>query len=87
MPTASAVLFGLGAIVHGAMASRASIRSNHGLRSSMPKPVMPNVCAQCASVIGGVRNELVQLTVVPPPTQRPCRIEIALSLVLRAADS
>jgi hypothetical protein len=35
----------------------------------------------------GVRNELVQLTVVEPPTQRPCRMPMALSAVLRLALS
>ena len=37
--------------------------------------------------VDGVRNELVQFTVVEPPTQRPCRILMALSAVLRAALS
>jgi hypothetical protein len=35
----------------------------------------------------GVRKLLVQLTVVEPPTQRPCRMVMALSAVLRAALS
>jgi malic enzyme len=35
----------------------------------------------------GVRKLEVQLTVVEPPTVRPCRILMALSRVLRAADS
>ena len=34
-----------------------------------------------------MRGQLVQFTVVEPPTQRPCRILIALSSVLRAALS
>jgi hypothetical protein len=42
---------------------------------------------QCASVRGGVRKLEVQLTVVPPPTQRPWSIVIALSSVCRPADS
>ena len=39
--------------------------------------------AVVGSGAGGVRNEDVQLTVVPPPTLRPCRIMIARSSVAR----
>ena len=81
-PRASAALFALGATVHGAIDSRCSIRANHGASSAAPKP------AQAVRALPvrrasrrGVRNELVQLTVVPPPTQRPCRMLIALSRV------
>ena len=86
-PRASAALFALGATSHGAMPSRASIFANHGASASSSSPAMPSVRFQYASVAAGVRNELVQFTVVPPPTQRPCRMLIALSRVLRAADS
>ncbi len=86
-PRASVWLFALGATVHGAIDRRASMRSNHGVIASASKPRRPNSRSQNASVAGGVRNELVQLTVVPPPTQRPCRMVIALSAVLRLADS
>ena len=49
--------------------------------------VSPKRSRQNASVSDGVRNELVQLTVVEPPTQRPCRMLMPLSVVLRAALS
>ena len=42
---------------------------------------------QVVIVEEGVRNELVQFTVVDPPTQRPWRMLIALSSVFRAALS
>ena len=70
------------------MPRRASIFANHGASASTVEArEAVDVRVQYASVAGGVRNELVQLTVVPPPTQRPCRMLIALSRVLRAADS
>src|SRR5664279_1934229 len=86
-PRASASLFALGGTFHGPMDRRASIRVNHGARSPTENPSSPNSLCHQASVAGGVRNELVQLTVVPPPTHRPCRMLMALSRVLRAADS
>src|SRR6476660_2093860 len=92
MPSASAPrrrtsLFSFGATSHGVIFRRRSTRSNHGARSASLKPAMPNVRDQCVNVVGGVRKLDVQLTVVPPPTQRPCNMLIALSRVLRAADS
>ena len=63
------------------------MRANQGARSAALNPRISNSRAQCSSVAAGVRKLEVQLTVVPPPTQRPCRILIALSLVLRADDS
>src|SRR4029450_598484 len=86
-PRASASLFALGATSQGVVDRRVSIRVNHGARSSTPYPESPNSRCQNASLAGGVRKQLVQLTVVPPPTQRPWRMLIALSRVLRAADS
>ena len=86
-PRASASLLALGATSQGRIDSRVSICANHGARSSTENPASPYSRCQNASVAGGVRNELVQLTVVPPPTQRPCRMLMALSRVLRAADS
>src|SRR5512141_3221324 len=86
-PRASASLFAFGAMSHGATDSRASTRANHGASSSTEYPGSRSTSAQYASVEGGVRNELVQLTVVLPPTHRPWRMLIALSLVLRAAES
>src|SRR4029079_2698656 len=82
-----AALLALGATLHGAMPSRSSTRANQGARPGSSNPFSPYADCQCASVVTGVRNELVQLTVVPPPTHRPCRMLIALSAVLRAADS
>ena len=67
--------------------TRCSARSNHGARSAASNPKRLYSLAQYASVAAGVRKLDVQLTVVPPPTQRPCRMLIALSFVLRAADS
>ena len=86
-PRANASLFAFGAKSHGAMDRRVSMRANQGARSSTANPSRCSACAQYASVAGGVRNELVQLTVVPPPTHRPWRMLMALSLVLRAAES
>ena len=86
-PRASASLLALGGTFQGATPSLASMRANQGARSALVNPSRPYVLFQYASVVSGVRNELVQLTVVPPPTQQPCRMPIALSFVLRAADS
>ena len=68
--------------------ARSSMRSNHGA-SAVGGELAPgrSVRRQYASVGSGVRKLDVQLTVVEPPTQRPCRMVIALSSVLRAADS
>src|SRR5512147_691577 len=86
-PIANASLFAFGGTSHLEIDSRASMRSNQGASPSGVNSSSPRSCRQCASVVGGVRKELVQLTVVPPPTQRPCRMLIALSAVLRPADS
>ena len=60
------------------------MRANHGSRSCGPVRFKPAVSFQWASVRAGVRKLEVQFTVVPPPTQRPCRIVIDLSVVCRA---
>ena len=69
------------------MLRRCSACVNQGDRASSVMPLRANRSRQNASVSLGVRNELVQLTVVDQPTQRPCRIEIALSAVCRLALS
>ena len=86
-PRRSSSLFSLGAIIQGPTFRRRSACWNHGARASVLKSDRPNLARQWSSVGCGVRNELVQLTVVEPPTQRPCRMLIALSAVLRAALS
>ncbi len=86
-PRASTALFSLGGTSQGAIDRRASIRAKYGASSADDSPSTPCSFAHCRSVTCGVRNELVQLTVVLPPTQRPCRMPIALSAVLRPADS
>ena len=82
-PRASAWLFALGATVHGAMRGALpcarTTASSRRRRIHAGRTLAPSTRASR----GGVRNELVQLTVVPPPTQRPCRMLIALSAVLR----
>jgi hypothetical protein len=45
-----------------------------GQRPRRCNPSGRSARCQKASVAGGVRKELVQLTVVEPPTQRPCRM-------------
>jgi hypothetical protein len=86
-PRRSRSLFSFGAVSQGPMFSRCSACANQGAMASAPKSFKPKCCCQWLSVAGGVRKELVQLTVVEPPTQRPCRMLIALSAVLRAALS
>ena len=69
---------------------RASVfPSSQTTAPSLPlcSPSSRNGFASIAACPGGVRKLDVQLMVVEPPTVRPCRILIALSLVLRAADS
>ena len=63
------------------------MRSNQGASAAGDRSASPRRSRQYASVGAGVRKLDVQLTVVDPPTQRPCRMVIALSSVLRAADS
>jgi hypothetical protein len=86
-PRASAALFSFGATVQGPTERRRSIRSNHGASAAGERSASPKRSPQYASVASGVRKLDVQLTVVEPPTQRPCKMLIALSRVLRAADS
>src|SRR6201987_1757835 len=86
-PRRSTSLFSLGATGQEITFTRRSTWSNHGARSAASNPERPYSFAQYASMPPGVRNLDVQLTVVPPPTQRPWRMLIALSFVLRAADS
>ena len=47
--------------------------SKYGAISSTEQPLTPMCSAQNFSVSGGVRKLVVQLTVVEPPTERPCR--------------
>jgi hypothetical protein len=61
--------------------------ANHELIDSALSSCRPKWRCQKSKTSGGVRKLLVQLTVVEPPTQRPCRMLMALSAVLRAADS
>jgi hypothetical protein len=63
------------------------MRSNHGESDAAAAALRPYASVQCASTRAGVRKLEVQLTVVPPPTQRPCRIVMPLSCVWRPADS
>jgi hypothetical protein len=86
-PRRSKSLFSFGAVSQGVMFRRRSAASNHGASASTLSSGRLKRCCQTRSVAGGVRNELVQFTVVEPPTHRPCRMLIALSLVLRAALS
>ena len=55
--------------------------------ASSVRPGSSKRSRQNFKVSPGVRNELVQFTVVEPPTQRPCRMEMALSAVCRFALS
>src|SRR3954468_18221965 len=86
-PRRNRPLFSFGGASHGPIERRCSAWAKKGARLSLSKPARPKRDRQCASVVCGVRNELVQFTVVDPPTQRPCRMVMALSLVLRAALS
>ncbi len=80
-PRRSRSLFSLGAMSQGPMFSRRSACANQGAIASGDISDKPKCRCQWASVASGVRNELVQLTVVEPPTQRPCRMAIDWSLV------
>src|SRR5207248_1552765 len=86
-PRRSRSLFSLGAVSQAPIFKRRSACANHGAIASSVSSVSPNCRRQYASVADGVRNELVQLTVVEPPTHRPCRMLMALSAVLRVALS
>ena len=86
-PRLSRSLFSLGGAVQSLTPRRCAIMSNHGAIASWVYSPRPKLRCQYASVAGGVRKLEVQLTVVEPPTVRPCRMLIALSAVLRAADS
>jgi hypothetical protein len=86
-PRRSNSLFSFGGISQVPTFRRRSACWNHGASTSELKSDRPNRSRQWSSVDCGVRNELVQLTVVEPPTQRPCRMLMALSAVLRAALS
>ena len=86
-PRLSTLLLAFGASAQGAMLSRCSIFANHGAMSSTPCPATSCCAAQCCSVGAGVRKLEVQLTVVVPPTARPCSIAMAPSELARPADS
>src|SRR5205085_10262957 len=86
-PRRSNSLFSFGAVSHGPMFSRRSACSNHGAIAASVISPRPKCSRQYCRVGDGVRKELVQLTVVEPPTQRPCRMLIALSALLRVALS
>ena len=82
-PRRSRSLFSLGGTSQGVTLSRRSASSKYGSRAARSKSLRPKCCCQWLSVGSGVRKELVQFTVVEPPTQRPCRMETPLSVVLR----
>ena len=63
------------------------MRANQGASAASVSSPRPCRARQCPRVSGGARKLVVQLTVVEPPTARPWRMVMALSLVLRAADS
>ena len=86
-PRRSRSLFSFGGASQGPMLSRRSACRNQGAIESSVSSVRPKCRCQCCKVLEGVRNELVQLTVVEPPTHRPCRMLMALSAVFRAALS
>ncbi|KFB72641.1 MAG: hypothetical protein AW09_002163 [Candidatus Accumulibacter phosphatis] len=86
-PTTSTWLFGFGGVSQGRTHSLCSITANQELIEWALSCRKPNWRCQKSKTSGGVRKLLVQFTVVEPPTQRPCRMLIALSAVLREADS
>ena len=86
-PRRSISLFTLAGTIQGPIDRRCSACWNQGDIASSVNSGNAKCSRQYLSVSDGVRNELVQLTVVDPPTQRPCRIAIALSAVLRLALS
>ena len=87
-PRRSRSLFSLGGASHGADGAGAlrPARSTAPARRCRSSPGR-SARASGRRVATGVRNELVQFTVVEPPTQRPCRMVMALSSVLRPALS
>ena len=86
-PIFNSSLLTLGATSHGPMFKRCSACWNHGDMDSSFMSGSEKWSCQYLSVAEGVRNELVQLTVVDPPTHLPCKMLIALSAVLRLALS
>ena len=86
-PRRSRSLFSLGGTSQGPMLSLRSAWSKYGANASLLRLPRPKCSRQYFNVASGVRKELVQFTVVEPPTQRPCRMLIALSSVLRPALS
>ena len=63
------------------MSRRFSTASKCGAIVSGAKLFKPYLSTQCLSVSSGVRKLVVQLTVVPPPTDRPWKTMKPLSLV------
>src|SRR5699024_2555872 len=86
-PLANTELLALGAWRQGATPKRCSICVNHGAISSALAPFTPCLSAQCLRVCAGVRKLDVQLTVVEPPTERPCSTAMAPSEVARPPAS
>src|SRR5690554_71410 len=86
-PSFSTALFLFGLTCQGSTPKRSSILANQGAISSLLMPFTPNSFAQCSSVCSGVRKLEVQLITVVPPTQRPCKIDIEPSLLIRPALS
>src|SRR5690606_26727741 len=86
-PRLRTALLGLAGICQRATLRRCSMVSNQGAISALLMPCTPNSLAQCCSVGSGVRKLEVQLITVVPPTQRPCRIDMAPSLLIRPALS
>ena len=72
---------------HSITSRRFSICSNQGFISSTLWPTTSHSEAQNFSVGAGVRKLEVQLTVVDPPTERPCNTAMAPSEVARAPPS
>ena len=64
-----------------------SMRSNTGARSAGRIPTVPCAAAHSSSTQSGVRSITSQLTVVLPPTARPCSMGCARSSVARAPAS
>jgi len=80
-------LSALGGTSQGPMDRRLSACGNQGDRASSVSSGRAKRSRQSASKAEGVGKEPVQFTVVLPPTQRICRMDTALSAVMRLAHS
>ncbi len=65
------------------MCSRFSMASQWGISAASVNPFTPNWSRQRSSTGRGVRNDVHQFTVVPPPTLRPWRMRTDWSSVAR----